>query len=1307
MSRLISRTLCLFAFAILAAASALAQAGTSRVNGTVTDSTGAVVAGATVTAKNEATGASQTQTTNDAGLYAFPSLPLGIYTITVERSGFKTVQRTKNELQINTPLAVDVVLEAGQVSEVVTVQGGAEQLQTENATIGNVVEHKAIEQLPLNGRNPLNLIAYEPGVNLRSQGGAGSGVSVNGSRDRAFNVTIDGIDANESSAPNPTSNIYRLTPDSVQEYKVTTNNATAEEGRNSGASISVATRSGTNEWHGTAFYFLRNDKLNANDFFSNAQGNPRHKVKLDQPGFDLSGPIRKNKTFFYFSFQHTKVNFTTPIAETFGIPTVYTPTALGGTYRYFRADPTCTSTGAGNCFKIGSTPIRGNNTLLVNSTTGALRTDLGVRECATNADLNCVASYSLLSATNNPRNIAIDPKMAAFFKAYPAPNRYDCGDALNTGCYSWDPATEHKGPAYNVRIDHTINQNQSIFGRYLWSTYNTLGGDPLNGRPVVFPGFPPQGEVFRDTKNLALGHRWAISSRMVNELTAGFGRFQFLFTQGEANPAFPDVVPFTFQNVSNPFLNTPRTERIVTVPQILDNFHVTSGAHQFSTGFNFRFYRHIDHRGQPGGINVTPSLSFNAGVTGRSPTTFGFVLPSAASGTTAGASSSDLTRLQNYINELSGLPAQLTQAFIGNLNEDAFLPFQSNGVVSLQAIRTDLNQFNFYGQDEWKVRPNLIINYGVRWEVNPPANTPGYTYRASTPIAGTPGPANPVPNTPGAVTFVKSGGWWDSNNLGAIGPRLGLAWSPGYKSGFMRALFGASGRSVVRVGYGLAFDPISSFQVTSVAGSVPGLRTTCTVTVGATAPTGCASVPNTTISGGFPLSLTPPTTKPSSFLTPQLLLNGNAPSTVAFDPKMKLPTVHQWNVSLQRELPGGFVMQAAYIGRRGERLLMAYDINQISADPILSSFRMLQANNAATNCLPSGASRSTSQPACVAPFAASQIPLLAAGVSAINAAFVDSSTVQGQLVSNAAGSLAARIENTTLAFKLRPNQQFSKITYVDNSGDSNYHAAQFTLRRRFSSGLGLSAAYTFSKSIDDQSVDPIGTSSGGALTTTTSRSVADIRNFREERAVSDFDRTHVFTATSVWEVPVGRGRHFLSDSHGIANHVLGGWTINSIYTFMTGEPFQVNSGQFTSNASHVSRALVLDPSVRAQLQEDPNRIGPVVFANNQAFAIPPPGSNGSGRNIYRGPSYWNLDMGIVKMFNLTERFKLQFRTEMFNALNHPNFDNPRSASVGSPTLSSSDFGRTCCTTVSPNTATNVIQTGESARVIQFGLKLQF
>ncbi|HAF16666.1 MAG TPA: TonB-dependent receptor, partial [Blastocatellia bacterium] len=267
---------------------------------------------------------------------------------------------------------------------------------------------------------------------------------------------------------------------------------------------------------------------------------------------------------------------------------------------------------------------------------------------------------------------------------------------------------------------------------------------------------------------------------------------------------------------------------------------------------------------------------------------------------------------------------------------------------------------------------------------------------------------------------------------------------------------------------------------------------------------------------------------------------------------MQLPTVHEWNIGFQRELPGGFVMQASYIGRRGEHLFMAYDINQTNPDPIIPSFLIMQQNrvkgcaNAGTGC-PAGVTG-------VTPPLLTQLQTPGGLSASAAASFLNSSTTNTELDINGAGSFARRIEDNTLGLKLRPNQQFALITYLDNSGDSNYHAAQFTLRRRFSTGLGLSMAYTYGKSIDNQSVDPVGASSGGGLSTTNSRTPTDIRNFREERARSDFDRTQVLQAASVWELPVGRGRRFLGSSHGIVNHIFGGWTINSIYTFQTGEP---------------------------------------------------------------------------------------------------------------------------------------------------------
>ena len=1244
--------------------SAAAQTGTSRISGTVTDPAGAVVPGAKVTAKNEATGVTYTQAATDAGLYAFPALPAGTYTVTAELAGFKTLNKTGNVLEVDTPVVVDLQLEVGQATDVVTVEGGYERIQSTNAVIGNVVEQKAIEALPLNGRNPLSLIVLEPGVVQRSAGAAGSGVHVNGSRDRAFNVTLDGIDANESSVPNPVSNIYRINPDNVREYKVVTNNATPEEGRNSGASVSVATRGGTNEFHGTVWEFFRNRALNASDWYANAQGTEKPDIKLHQYGFEVGGPIRKNKTFFFGSWQGQNVKFTQPIDQTFGIVRLYTPSARAGIYRYFRADTQ-------NPFRLDGQTIDRNSPLLVDPRTGALKP--GVRECASASDLNCVASYNFAAA--DPKGL--DPVIRGLFDSYPLPNNFNTGDGLNQASYAWNPPTRNEGPNYMVRLDHTFNENNTIFGRWLGADQNTLDGDPLNARPQIFPGFPPLGEVFRASKNLAVSYRRVISSSVVNEFTLGFSRFVFLFTQGEANPAFPDIPPYNFNLADEPFINTPRTARAVTTPQFLDNLSIIKGAHVVRAGFNFRFYQHNDQRGQPGGINVTPSLSFSATV--RPPNVPGASVP--------GINSVDNTRLLSAINDVLGIPARLSQVYIGDLNSDTFLPFATaDGSVSLFAVGTRAKQYNFYAQDEWKLRPNLTVNYGARWEINlAPTEAGGRVYVPDRAINGSEGP----------VTFVKADRFYQRNNVGAVAPRLGIAWAPGN-----------SAKMVVRAGYGIAFDPISTFQVTAVSGRPPGLITTCSATVaGATTP-GCEAVPNVRIAEGFPVALAPPTTKPSSFLTLPAQLLANAPPVTTFDQQLKLPTVHQWNLSIQRELPAGIVAQAAYIGRRGTRLFRAYDINQVNSDAILPSFLTMQ-QNLLKGCNPDGLG-------CPAGATGELIPIVNYAAlpngprGPLTQAFVNSTQTRNDLSLNGAGEFAGRIEQTTLAFgrQLRPNQQFGTITYIDAGGDSYYHALQLTARKRFEKGVMFGLAYTFGKSIDNQSVDPVGSTSGGGLSTTNSRTPSDTRNWREERSRSDFDRRHVLTVNSIWELPVGRGQ-WLNVDNGVLNQIVGGWSVNGIYTFMSGEPFSVRSGVRTSNFSHESRAALVGGLPEVKLQDIPGIVGPVVFADASGFASPAPGTNGAGRNIFEAPGYWNLDFGVQKNFSLTERFRLQFRTEMFNALNHANFDNPRDASVGSPSYRSTLFGQTCCATVAPPTTQQIIQTGEAARVIQLALKLTF
>ena len=695
------RGLFLVAAYLGSAALVLAQTSTSQITGTVRDASGGVIPGAAVTAINEATGITYRQNTTEAGLYAFPSMPVGSYTITAEAKGFKTSKQTGNLLVVGTPLTVDMALGIGATTEILNVEASGVAIQTETATIGNVVNEKAIKELPLNGRNPLNLLVLEPGVVQRSAGATGSGIHVNGSRDRAFNVTIDGIEANESTVPNPLSNLYRLTPDNVQEYKVTTSNPTAEEGRNSGANINVATRSGDNALHGTLFEFLRNTNLNSNEFFANAQGTPKPDIKMNQFGGQLSGPIIKNKTFFFFSYSGVAVNVKQPIDQTFGPPGVYTPTALAGIYRYWVADPT-------NPMVINGQKIVRNSPLLVDPHTGALAP--GVRNCAGPGDINCVASYNF--ATNDPKGIGVDASMAKLFASYPAPNNYGTfGDGLNYATYTWNPPTLYRGPNLMYRVDHSFNENNNLFARVLQGHYDTLQGDPLNGRPQVFPGFPPLGEVYRTTRNLAASYRHLFSPRVINELTAGFSRFIFLFTQGEANPSFPNVPPYNFENqtspyIALPYINTPRTYRAVTTPQLIDNLSLIQGSHILRLGTNIRLYEHNDQRGQPGGINVTPTLTFDSAV--RPPT--GFNTPAVATSSTAGINSTDNTRLLTTINQIMGIPARLRQVFLGDIRSNSYLPFLSGNQVTLwdQGIR--IKQYDFFLQDEWRLRPNLVIN---------------------------------------------------------------------------------------------------------------------------------------------------------------------------------------------------------------------------------------------------------------------------------------------------------------------------------------------------------------------------------------------------------------------------------------------------------------------------------------------------------------------------------------------------------------------------------------------------------------------
>jgi hypothetical protein len=1073
-------------------------------------------------------------------------------------------------------------------------------------------------------------------------------------------VTVDGIDANEPSVPNPQSNVYRLNPDNVQEYRVTTHNATAESGRNSGANVAIATRGGTNEIHGTVFHFFRNSVLNANDFFNNAQkyqalaqGNTaiaerfnRPDLKLNQYGGEVGGPIIKNKTFFFGSWQDQRIKITQPINRSFGTPVLYTPEARAGIFRYFVGGQNRPAGSVGAVVDANGKPL--------------------YPDCSATITSNCIRSYNIYA--NDPRAIGADRVVKAYLDRYPAPNNYTAGDGLNTAGYSWNTPSSTQGPNIMGRIDHTFNERQSIFGRYIHSDFDTLQGDLLNGRPTVFPGFPPLGEVYRASKNTAVGHRWTVTDTLVNEFTAGLARFRFFFTWGESNPDFPNIPPFDFANISEPYLNVPRTQRTLNTYQVVDNLSWVKGSHVVRTGINFRFIQHNDLRGFAS-FNIAPRVTFSQA--DRAPSWV-------TSAAVPGINSVDNTRLLNSVNDLLGIPARLTQAFVSDPTADAYLP---TGNIFNNGIR--YKQLNYYAQDEWKATQKLTINYGFRWEVNLPATE-------SQKRVFVPSRRPDLFDANNLVTWRQAESWYEKTSWGAIGPRLSFAYA-------------WNDKTVIRSGYGIAYDPISTFQVTSIAGFVPGLVTRIQ-------PLATAVDANKRIAEGFPLELAPPTTvKPSSFYTPAIARQGTAPSLGAFDQNIGLPTSHDWNLNIQRELPFGMVAQVGYVGKRGTHLLRGYNLNQtrLNAD-VIASFNRLKANQAA------GCTNRALGTGCQAGYTPQPVGIL---LQLADAAFLNSAATTTDLAQNAVANLANRIDTNFSIWErgvpanyFRPNPQFSSLFYLDSGGDSYYHGLQATLRRRFENGFSFGLAYTFSKSIDNMSVDPVGASSGGGLSTTNSRTASDIYNWRLDRAVSDFDRRHVLVVNGLWELPFGKGKAIWGGAPAFVNHVIGGWSLNGILFNMTGQPFQIQSGALTAHNGKVSRAEIIGTKPEAKLQDVPGILGPVLFtaADLAQFGFPAAGSIGTqGRNTFRGPGYTNLDLGVFKNFSLSERFRLQFRAEFFNALNHANFESPRDSTDGSTLITSTGFGRTCCSAASTPSSANVIATGESARVIQFGLKLNF
>jgi hypothetical protein len=1214
--------LLVLALTLSAATVSLAQGTTSRVTGTITDTSGAAIAGATVTLTNTGTGQTITAQTSESGAYAFDLIQIGTYNVSVEKQGFKRLVSKNNVVNVNQPATVNAALEVGDVSATVEVQSTVEQVQTSTSgNIGSTVERRTLESLPIvgtRGRNPLDLLNFQPGV-VSGINSAGGGVSVHGSRDRAFNFTLDGIDINESTFGGSNSTPLKPNPDSLQEMQIVTSNFTAELGRSSGAQVSLVTKSGTNRLTGNVFEFYRTPRLNANEYENNVNGRPKPQLVQHIFGGSVGGPIIKNKFFFFTNLQMLRANDSSPVTRI-----VYTQSVRDGIFRYVRGG---TNAPAGVAPPAVSSVDAAGNPLF--------------QPCSGVLTTGCIATYNINANSNtgagtgNPTATGLDPALISIIRGMPLPNNFSSGDGLNTAGFSFNSPAIEKQYDFVSKFDYKFNDRNLLYVRYGQGSQNSYG-DGVNGGRPIFPDSPRVVDTFRSPKNLAINYRWSPSSTLTNEFIFGWSYYAFSFDTPEPDAA----IPFTFINIATPNLNFSYNARSVKAWQYIDNITWVRGSHVIKGGTNVRLYNAFDDRSNVATGQIEPFVRFDPPTASYS----AFSLPTTAA---QGINSDDLSRLRTSISELLGRIGTYNQAFVSDpADPSKFAPAGTRWTLHTKYPEVDL-----YVQDTWKLFPNLTLDLGVRWEGK---WTPSTKER---PILAPDKPVtvgNPPAND---IRFIERDLFKD--DLNNFSPSVGFAWDP-FKDG----------KTSIRANYRLSYDRFPTFLFSSsIFQNAPGN------TFLGNNPTFNAQ--GNLLRNGLP-DLTP-TQTPDALRRPAAFGTG---SVFVIDPNLQFPEVHEYALSIQRELFANTVLEVNYIGKHGSNLLGGYDANQVNifaTDPrcgsqtFIEAFKLAQTASNTNICL---------------------LNYLMTGSNDPNGTtlFRNSSNFSSQLLTNrnevaaaaltlsqrtgAAGSSAPSLTaNGFSPFFFQKYPQYTGgLNVIDSVDVSRYNAVEFIFKRRFARGLSYQVAYTWSKSKDTRSFDPTQTTISRGATQAAGSTAFDINDRSLNYAWSDFDRRHQLQGTYVYELPFGRKRQFGSDMPKVLDYIVGGWQLAGNILWTSGSPFTVYSGRgtFTNVVNSTADCNGCTRNIGQVVQE--GSPGTTVYwfdlATRNLFKTPDAGSMGNtGRNFFVKPTYFQTDLAVSKNLRLTERFNLDLRVDIRNLTNHPSFDNPTA------NITSGTFGR--------------------------------
>jgi len=1178
------------------AGSAFAQGTTSRLTGTVTDGTGAAVPGATVTLNNEGTNISFTTQTSASGVYVFDLILAGNYTVSVEKQGFRRFVSRGNSVFINQPATVNVALEIGDVSAEITVESSAEVVQTSSSgNVGGTIEQRSLESLPivgLRGRNPLDLLNFQPGFVTGANTGGGN--HVHGSRDRAFNFTLDGIDINESSAGGSNFTPLRPNPDSIQEFQFVSSNFTAELGRSSGAQVTFVTRSGTNQFRGSAFEYYQTPRLNAVEYAEKINNVNKSQFVQHIFGGSYGGPIIKDKLFFFGNLQMLRAYETRLVTRT-----VLTSQARTGLFRYIQG---------------GTNAAAGTSSPSVNPD-GSIAKPL----CDMTITTNCVTSYNIAS---NPTGVGLDTLLMGYMTAMPLPNSFFSGDGLNTAGYNFAAPQREKQYDMTVRFDYKLSDRHQFYVRYAQGQQDTLC-DSVNGGLQAFPDTPCKVDTERNPKNLAANWRFSVRPNVTNEFIFGINQFAFKF----GNPVQDNSYPFIFNIVTDPFSNFSYNARSLKTYQFVDNVTWISGDHTLKMGVNIRLGKQTDDRSSVGGAGIEPSVNFSRSVNGNFTA---FNLP--VSGSTSIAST-DRTRLENLINDMLGRVGQVSQAFVALPNGSAFAPANTRWSF----IHT-YPEYDVYFQDTWKLRPNLTLDLGLRYEVKLSPGSEGI------PVLRPGVQLNFGSTATNALRWEE--GQLFKNDYNNFGPSVGIAWDP-FKDG----------KTSIRANVRVSYDRFASqLFANSIFQSAPGNNIGVFDTAFGQA-------------GGLRRNGLPtlaPSGTPSALRTPPALSTG---SITLLDSDTRYPEVYSWFLGFQRDLFDGNVLEVNYIGKRGVHIIGGYDANQVDLNArdsrcsgtFLSEFIAARDSSTYDSCLLRLLNGTSGTPSTMASFRSTFNTQLSQGS-----------------VAAVASTLAGRSGTTSLTgngfspyFFMKFPQFTGGMNIIDSNDVSMYNGLELIFKRRLKQGISFQVSYTLSKSEDTRSYDPVFTVVSRGSAQSSSSTPFDINNRRLNYAWSDFDRRHALQGYYVIELPFGKGRAFGGDMPAVLDAIVGGWQLSGTLNYASGRPFSVYSGVNTfSNVVNSTANCNACPRDLGDLIQESGTNFWFSSVERTRFSAPAPGQNGNvGRNYFVGPTRIDADMSVSKKVTLSERYSFDVRLDARNFMNTTHFGFPTAV------INSTTFGR--------------------------------